>query len=344
MAMSAGLRSTVRLAVTVAVVQGFAALTGLADITYAALAVLSVSVGTYGETFELGRQRLVGTLVGALVMLIAYPALRGLPLVVGLPLALLVTRMVAGGLRLSVGYSVGCMVVVMGWLVHAGQLDSWIPLRLFWTLFGILMALWSLRLFWPALARRQQQQDLIELIEQLRQGWELHRQRQLVPLAPLRSALLGLRNQRVSALRELGSAAELHPLARLWQSFDAVLEDQILILDEAQRLPQPAWHDPAFMALGRQLSERLDAIEQRLLAWQQRLRSRMLPPLPQPPWQPIDHLLVCNDPALATAISQQSEAARRQLATRLLLLNRLEQGLSNLEVQWDAALASGRDG
>lgn len=344
MALSQALRSTLRLCFTVAVVQGFASLTGLADITYAALAVLSVSVGTYGETFELGRQRLVGTLVGALVVLIAYPALRGLPLVVGLPLALLVTRVVAGRLRLSVGYSVGCMVVVMGWVVHEGQLDSWIPLRLFWTLFGILMALWSLRLFWPALARRAQQEGLIRLIEQLREGWERHRQHQTVPLAPLRSALLDLRNQRASALRELGNDARLHPLAQLWQGFDAVLEDQILILDEAQRLPQLAWQDPAFMALGRQLRERLLAVEQRLHAWQELLRSRMLPPQPQPPWQPIDHLRVCNDPSLAAAITQLSEAARRQLATRLMLLNRLEQGIGSLEEQWGAAIASGRDG
>ena len=344
MALSAALRSSLRLTLTVAVVQGFASLTGLADITYASLAVLSVSVGTYGETFELGRQRLIGTLIGALVVLIAYPALRGLPLVVGLPLALLFTRLVAGGLRLTVGYSVGCMVVVMGWLVHEGQLESWVPLRLFWTLFGVLMALWSLRLFWPALARRQQQQGLITLLGQLQQAWELHRQHQVVPLPPLRSALLDLRSQRASALRELGSLAEQHPLARLWQSFDAALEDQILILGEAQRLPQPAWQDPAFMALGRQFSERLGAVEQRLLAWQERLRSRMLPTLLQPPWQPIDHLAICDAPAMAEAIAGLPEAGRRQLATRLLLLNRLEQGLRNLEGQWRAALEAGRDG
>lgn len=344
MALSASLRSTLRLTCTVAVVQGFASLTGLDDTTYAALAVLSVSVGTYGETFELGRQRLIGTLVGALVVLIAYPALRDLPLVVGLPLALLVTRAVAGWLRLSVGYSVGCMVVVMGWVVHEGQLDSWVPLRLFWTLFGILMALWSLRLFWPALARRQQQQGLVLLIQQLHQAWESHRQHQMVPLAPLRSALLDLRNQRVSALRELGSGAQQHPLARLWQSFDAVLEDQILILGEAQRLLQPAWQDPAFRTLGQQLSQRLLAVEQRLDVWQERLRSAMVPALPQPAWQPIDHLVVCDDPLLAAAMTELSEAARQQLATRLLLLNRLEQAIGVLEAQWAAVIASGRDG
>ena len=343
MALSAALRSNLRLTLTVAVVQGFASLTGLADITYASLAVLSVSVGTYGETFELGRQRLIGTLIGALVVLIAYPALRGLPLVVGLPLALLFTRLVAGGLRLTVGYSVGCMVVVMGWLVHASQLDSWVPLRLFWTLFGVLMALWSLRLFWPALARRQQQEGLIKLLGQLQQAWELHRQHQVVPLAPLRSALLDLRNQRVGALRELGSAAQHHPLARLWQSFDSALEDQILILGEAQRLPPLSWQDPAFAALGRQLTERLRAVEQRLILCQERLRSRMVPPPPAPPWQPIDHLVLCDDPSMAHAISGLPEAVRRKLATRLLLLNRLEQGLGNLEVQWGAAIASGRD-
>jgi uncharacterized membrane protein YccC len=81
------LQSTLRLALTVAVVQGLAHITGLADGYYASLAVLSVSVGSYGDTLELGRQRLQGTALGAVIVLIAYPALKGLPMVVGLPLA-----------------------------------------------------------------------------------------------------------------------------------------------------------------------------------------------------------------------------------------------------------------
>lgn len=344
MALSPSQQSSLRLALTVAVVQGFATLTGLADITYASLAVLSVTVSTYGETFELGRQRLFGTLVGGLVVLVAYPALHGLPLAVGLPLALLLTRAIAGALRLSVGYSVGCMVVVMGWVLHEGQLDSWIPLRLFWTLFGVLAALWSLRLFWPALARQQQQRALVALIAQLQQAWEHHRLHQNQPVAPLRSALLALRAQRTGALRELGSQSRRHPLARLWQCLDGALDDQILILGEAQRLVSPPWQEPAFVSLNRHLSERLVAIQERLQTWQGLLQAQMLPPVPQPLWQPVDAVRLIDDPAIEQAMVSLPDAARRQLATRLLLLNRLEQGLRSAEEQWRAALQSGRDG
>lgn len=71
---SPGLRDTVRLAATVTVVNGFASLTGLPFALYASLAVLSVTVGNYGNTLELGRQRLVGTAVGAVVVFFGYRA------------------------------------------------------------------------------------------------------------------------------------------------------------------------------------------------------------------------------------------------------------------------------
>jgi len=134
---------------------------------YASLAVLSVTVGNYGNTLELGRQRLIGTTIGAVVVFFGYRAWGHLPVLVALPLALLMARLIAGSIRLTVGYSVCCFVVIMGWLLHEQQLDSWIPLRLFWTAFGIIMALLSLRLFWPARARLEQRQGLLQLLVDL---------------------------------------------------------------------------------------------------------------------------------------------------------------------------------
>jgi uncharacterized membrane protein YccC len=151
---SPALRDGLRLAASVTVVNGFASLTGVHFALYASLTVLSVTVGNYGNTLELGRQRLVGTAVGAVVVFFGYRAWGHLPLVV----ALLLARLISGSLRLTVGYGVCCFVVVMGWLTHDQQLDSWIPLRLLWTAFGILMALLSLRLFWPSRARIQQRE------------------------------------------------------------------------------------------------------------------------------------------------------------------------------------------
>jgi uncharacterized membrane protein YccC len=98
---SPALRDTLRLALTVAVVNGFASLTGLAFAIYASMAVLSVTVGNYGNTLELGRQRLVGTAVGAIMVFFGYRAWGTLPVVVALPLALLLARLIAGSLRLT---------------------------------------------------------------------------------------------------------------------------------------------------------------------------------------------------------------------------------------------------
>ena len=71
---SPALRDGLRLAATVTVVNGFASLTGQPFAIYASLAVLSVTVGNYGNTLELGRQRLVGTAIGAMVVFFGYRA------------------------------------------------------------------------------------------------------------------------------------------------------------------------------------------------------------------------------------------------------------------------------
>jgi hypothetical protein len=201
-----------------------------------------------------------------------------------------------------------------------------------------------LRLFWPAFARQQQQQALVRLMEQLQQAWECHRLHQDQSLAPQRRALVDVRAQRRAALRELGSVPQRHPLAQLWQSLDTVLEDQILILGEAQRLPPPPWPDPAFASLDHHLSERLLEVQGRLQTWQALLQAQMLPPAPQPRWQPVDAVRLVDDQAIEQAMARLPAATGRQLATRLLLLNRLEQGLRSAEEQWWAALRAGRDG
>lgn len=195
-------QATLRLVLTVAVVQGLTHVTGLADGYYASLAVLSVSVGSYGDTLELGRQRLLGTALGAVIVLIAYPALKGLPLVVGLPLAMLLAQLLAAGLRLKVGYTVCLFVVVVGWLAHDTQLDSWLPLRLIWTALGVCMALLSIRLFWPSRARLVQRQGLLDLLDRLIEALGDHLQQPTLRrrgdplLRDLRDQLLRLRSQR----------------------------------------------------------------------------------------------------------------------------------------------------
>jgi uncharacterized membrane protein YccC len=143
-------RNALRTALTASLGNGFASITGLPDGQYVALAVLAVSSGTYGTSFELGRQRLLGTVLGSVLLLIGFECLQGLPIAVGLAITLGCLRLLGGLLGLKVGYKVGGMIVVMGWLVHEGNLASWIPLRFFWTALGVVLTVLSLRLFWPA--------------------------------------------------------------------------------------------------------------------------------------------------------------------------------------------------
>ena len=63
--------TSLRTAVTTGLANAFASLSGVQDSQYAALAVLSVSTGSYGGALELGRQRLLGTTLGAVLLLVS---------------------------------------------------------------------------------------------------------------------------------------------------------------------------------------------------------------------------------------------------------------------------------
>lgn len=340
-----GMRDTLRLAGTVMVVNGFASLTGLAFSTYASLAVLSVTVGNYGNTLELGRQRLIGTLLGAIVVFFGYRAWGQLPVLVALPLALLLVRALAGWLRLTVGYGVSCFVVIMGWLSHEQQLDSWITLRLFWTAFGILLALLSLRLFWPSRARMQQRLGLLQLLVDLgntmqcfvgRQPQQHQRRAFGEQLRGLRSDLLSLRDQRQSALLELGSLAAQHPVARLWELLDQTCETLILDLDELRRLPTPHWqswglelhHEAALQFSG--------AVAERLLLWRQVLGSSMQLLPPPAELRPSLDLEALLQPSHRDAFASLSPQQLEQVATRLMVLHRIDQTLADTEGAWQS--------
>lgn len=344
---NAALRDNLRLAFTVAVVNGFASLTGLAFAMYASLAVLSVTVGNYGNTLELGRQRLIGTTIGAIVVFFGYRAWGELPVLVALPLTLLLARLIAGALKLTVGYTVCCFVVVMGWLLHEQQLDSWIPLRLLWTAFGIIMALLSLRLFWPSRARLEQRQGLLQLLVDLGDSLQEYVQRPpqaerrswlASRLRELRQSLLGLRDQRINARRELGPLAGQHPVAQLWDLLDQACEALILDLDELRRLPDPQW---AAWGLEQQRTDAIafsTAVAERLLRWQEVLRRSLdLQPPPQESLQrlPLENLRSAESQAAFAALTPQQ---LQRVAARLVVLNRIDHTIGSTERRWQALL------
>jgi hypothetical protein len=345
---SPALRDTLRLAATVTVVNGFADLTGVPFALYASLAVLSVTVGNYGNTLELGRQRLVGTAVGAVVVFFGYRAWGDLPLVVALPLALLLARLIAGSLRLTVGYWVCCFVVVMGWLTHDQQLDSWIPLRLLWTAFGILMALLSLRLFWPSRARIQQREGLLQLLVDLGHSLlqvvqhppeaihsQAQRRRQLgQQIRSLRITLLNLRDQRKGALLELGTLASQHPVARMWALLDQASEALLLDLDELRRLPNADWQGWGLQGDYDAGLTFVQGVVERLLSWQQQLRgSSQLQPPPSQPRSTLS-LEALQSPESKAAYRRLSPEQLQRVAAQLMVLNRMDHTMESTERQW----------
>jgi hypothetical protein len=347
---SQALRDTLRLAATVTLVNGFTSLTGLPFGFYASLAVVSVTVGTYGNTLELGRQRLVGTAIGAIVVFFGYRAWGHLPLMLALPLALLLARLIAGSLRLTVGYGVCCFVVVMGWLTHDQQLDSWIPLRLLWTAFGILMALLSLRLFWPSRARILQRQGLLQLLVNLgqtlasvagkqgadEQPLKQRRQQLAQQIRGMRSTLQSLRDQRQGALLELGSMAAQHPHARMWELLDQACEALILDLDELRRLPEPAWQQWGLQTLENAGANFVQQAAQRLLQWQVELgRAHQLLPPPADP-QPALPLIALQTPEVLAASEHLNPEQLTAVASKWMVLSRIQHTLETTERQWRA--------
>jgi hypothetical protein len=251
-------------------------------------------------------------------------------------------------LRLTVGYGICCFVVVMGWLTHDQQLDSWIPLRLLWTAFGILMTLLSLRLFWPSRARIQQREGLLQLLADLGHTLQqvvqhppeaiqsqAQRRRQLgQQIRSLRTSLQDLRDQRHGALLELGTLPSEHPVARMWALLDQASEALILDLDELRRLPNADWQDWG-------LQDDYDAglafvqgVVERLLSWRQQLsNSTQLQPPPSQPRSTLS-LEALQSPESKVAYRQLSPEQLQRVAAQLMVLNRMDHTMESTERHW----------
>lgn len=248
--------SEIRLAVTAGLALGFTTATGLPFGYYAALAVLAAMGQTYGSSLELGRQRVLGTLLGAALLLLFCRGLAGIPMPLAIALALGLLRLLGGLLRLQVGYKVGGMVLVMGWLVHNTELTSWLPLRLGWTVFGILISLICLRLFWPSSAVQAAWQGWSELFWPLAEALD-EPARPAAAIGQLRRRLMGQRAALVAIRDELGGAGTRHPMLKLLAEFDETSSRLISLLQVRPFSPAAAQLHAAEAALLAAFSERL---------------------------------------------------------------------------------------
>ncbi|WP_216900239.1 FUSC family protein [Synechococcus sp. CCY 9618] len=349
-------RSELRLALAAGLMNGFGALAPVPFGFYAPMAVLVVCTGTYGGSIGLGRQRLLGSVAGALVLLVSYAGLQHLPIPLGLSLSLIGMRLLGAALGLEVGYKVGSNIIVMGWLVHDSDLDLWVPVRLFWTVAGILVALLSLRLFWPDLAVDGNRRRLCQLLTDL--GAALTVQAERIGGAPspgvatagaetvqrLRRELVCLRGAMPAVADELGNNPTSHPTYRLFEVMNGAGSQLVGVVDGLRLLPHAGGDLGPLGDIQAAEAELLKAVAERLEQWSQRLamphRHRPPPPaavLETPArWQAMERWL--HDPDLESFELHQLQ----RNASRLLLCGQALRSIEQAEQRWQILAADPR--
>jgi hypothetical protein len=347
-------RSELRLALTTGLVNAFGSISGLADSYYSAMTVPAVLAGNYGGSIELGRQRILGSILGSVVLVVGLYGLKGIPVPLGMAISMGCLRLLGGLLGLKVGYKAGGLLLVMGWLAHSSQLSSWIPLRLAWTIFGILVALLSLQWFWPSRAFEQTLRALAALSLQVQANLQDLAKRidpsepqatpktpTTNPLGPLRSGLMAARRIVPDLLLELGSNPKRHPSYRLVILLDNAHSRLIGTVVGLERRP------PAFSG-DREILKQLHQAEHDLL---QLLAQRVgqwasifaeggvrLPAPPQAPmvwpqsWMGVESLL--SDSRCNQASPEQLE----RIASRLVLCRQAQRAIEEGEQGWAGLL------
>ena len=322
-------RDELRLALVAGLTNGFAWISGLPFGYYATMAVASVMADTYGGSMALGRQRVLGTIVGGLIVITFYDGLAGLPFPVGIALALGLQRLLGGLFGWKAGYKVGGMVIVMGWLVHHDQLAQWLPLRLAWTVFGVVVALLSLRLLWPATAVARSRQGwgaLLQSLAPLLDGAAAAVSRPGMPLmtpalAAARRELMGLRAALPALRDELGGSTRRHPALDLLAGLDECCSRLLGLVQGVQRrLPQDFSGDMQTLHLAE--AELLASLARRMEQWGQALASpRGLQAQPfEPPSRWLASEALLDDPAInrMALVRLQHLAARHQLCRQAI--------------------------
>ena len=361
-------RSDLRLALTAGLATGFTALTPLAFGVYLPQAVLAVCTGTYGSSLSMARQRIAGTLLGGAVVVVGYGPMQGWPFPLAIAVALSLLRLLGGWLDIK-GYKVGSFIVIMGWLVHNDQLGSWIPLRLFWTCLGILVAMGSLRLFWPSLAIASSRSLWCSLLAGLAGDLQEAAQRldpepglpatspggkraptvASVGSAPThtparfradqlarqrRQTLLQLRRLLPEVANELGTNPQLHPLYRLLSQLDRTGSLLIGSIDGLARQPAPRQELAALLALHQAEAELLRYAAERLGQWILCLKQPGdLPPPPGPGESPASWLQV-SSLLQNNSLDAISSERLQHLARRAFLCRQSYRAIETMERDW----------
>ena len=263
-------RHDLRLAVVTGLSAGIGLLSPIPYGYYLPLTTTAVLSSTYGNSLKLGIQRLLGSLMGVIILIIFTRGLE-LPLPLGLGLALATTRLFGGILGLQVGYKVAGNIIVMGWLVHEQVETVWGPIRLFWTGLGIVISLWASQSIWPSrtipILHEQFSSLLIAISQelttessQLKKGFPIAtspKQQQSIRFT-LQGQLNAVRQQQLSAQMELGVNSEHHPLHDLWSSIDLLISQLLSSLWAMRSLTTPIQKTEEIKQLHRKEAELID--------------------------------------------------------------------------------------
>ena len=278
-------RQDLRLAVVTGLSAGLGLLSPIPYGYYLPLTTTAVLSSTYGNSMKLGIQRLLGSVMGVIILIIFTRGLE-LPLPLGLGIALGTTRLLGGILGLQVGYKVAGFIVVMGWLVHEQVETVWGPIRLFWTGLGIVISLWATQSVWPSRTIPTLHQQFASLLIAIGQELtiESNRLKQDIPIATspkqqqairlsLQKQLNAARQQQISAQMELGVNPELHPLHDLWSSVDLLISQLLTSLWAIRSLKAPLQHPEQIKQLHHKEAELIDILIIQILRISGELRS-----------------------------------------------------------------------
>ena len=346
-------RDDLRLAVCVGLAAGLGSISTVPDGYYLPLALAAVMVGSYGSSYALGLQRVICTLLGGLMLLVAQPAFASLPFPIGLALMLGLIRFVGGCLGLQAGYKITGMVVVMGWLMQPTVVDTWLGLKLSWTALAVVLALLALHLFWPSTAIREHQNCFASLLDLQQQALEEQRQllmdsgrRRLSPLRrkqrhrELMQALIRSRGSRAAAVIELGANPYSQPQIHLWADLERCCAGLAGCLTALRALREPLSDSGVLGDLHRAEAELLADCAQAIGQWQSALQNDR-PALP--PGDSGVALLAamqrlrCGEEALLAAFDLPlglDPGQQRQITRRLLLCYQVGSLVQRMQSRW----------
>jgi uncharacterized membrane protein YccC len=278
-------RQDLRLAVVTGLSAGLGLLSPIPYGYYLPFTTSAVLSSTYGNSMKLGIQRLLGSLMGVIILIIFTRGLE-LPLPLGIGLALATTRLFGGILGLQVGYKVAGNIIVMGWLVHEQVETVWGPIRLFWTVLGIVISLWATQSIWPSRTIPKLHQQFASLLIAIGQELtiESNRLKQGAPIAispkqqqsirlSLQRQLNAARQQQLSAQMELGVNPEHHPLHDLWSSIDLLISQLLTSLWAIRGLTAPIQRPRQLYDLHQKEAELIDIMISQILRISSELKS-----------------------------------------------------------------------